>query len=227
MTSPYFQSFHNMWGSMWTRHHMEAPFSPPHSATSRAAFESSLRSPRRRLTPIKRPWLWQVTLPIYESDKKINSPAAFLPFLPRSEGKKCHEDDGRRGRSEGGLKEREWFSPEKCVEVPCLLTERRAAKYDTWNLFSLPFIWRSKRFNNQQGAYKMFIVPAKSLQFFFYLFDGSQVPLHDVIGKDAEQEGLYFLFTSVKEKKKSQAVMKHLYKRALGSAPVCLGSLMK
>lgn len=42
---------------------------------------------------------------------------------------------------------------------------------------------------------------------FFYLFDGSQVPLqwrHDVIGKDAEQEGLYFLFTSVKEKKKKK-----------------------
>lgn len=77
----------------------------------------------------------------------------------------------------------------------------------------------------------MFIVSANSLQIFFYLFDGSQVPLqwrHDVIGKDAEQEGLYFLFTSVKEeKKKSQAVMKHLHKRALGSAPVCLGSLTK
>lgn len=29
------------------------------------------------------------------------------------------------------------------------------------------------------------------------------------------------------EGKKSQAVMKHLYKRALGSAPVCLGSLTK
>lgn len=53
----------------------------------------------------------------------------------------------------------------------------------------------------------MFIVSAKSLQNFFYLFDDSQVPLqwrHDVISKDAEQEGLYFLFTSVKEKKKKK-----------------------
>lgn len=44
-------------------------------------------------------------------------------------------------------------------------------------------------------------------RFFFYLFDGSQVPLQgrrDVIGKEAEQEGFYFLFTSVKEKKQKK-----------------------
>lgn len=55
----------------------------------------------------------------------------------------------------------------------------------------------------------MFIVSATSLQvfFFFYLFDGSQVPMqwrHDVIGKDAEQEGLYFLFTSVKREEEEE-----------------------
>lgn len=57
--------------------------------------------------------------------------------------------------------------------------------------------------NNQHGAYKMFIVSAKSLHDFFNLFDGSQVPLqwqHDVIGKDAEQKGHYFLLMSVKKK---------------------------
>lgn len=79
-----------------------------------------------------------------------------------------------------------------------------------WKLFPLLFIWLWRRFNNRQGAYKMFIVSAKSLHAVFTkhnLFGGSQVPLrwrHDVISWDAEQEGHYFLFTSVKEKEKNK-----------------------